>query len=145
MQANQDYVYYEMGAMQTIKSPMKHFDVCIVGTKKYIFVIPIKSVGFFMILNTIKTHQLFDGVSIPEGVKKLIDQSNTVAELEESMCALLEDNDLYIYDLENLHSFKFRGFLGRHTLRMARSKMHWAAVGPKKKADSKEMRTFYGQ
>lgn len=141
----QDYYFADDGTMITIKSPMKHAMVCIVGTKNYVFTIPYKSVGTFVVVNTFKTHQYFDGVSIQDGVQKLIAESESPQALEESLIVLLEEDEKYVYKIDEMKSFKFKGFLGRHTVRMARSKMHWATVSPKKKAMSKEFRAFYGQ
>ncbi len=143
MEHNKDYVFYDNAFMTTMKAPMKQFQVSIVGTKDYIFLVPNKSVGFFVILNTIKNHQYFDGVSVQEGLKKLIDESTDVVSLENSLKALLEDDGKYIYELSALKAFKFGGFLGRQTLRMDVSKLHKTNVSPKKKKDSKEFRAFY--
>lgn len=145
MEKNKDYAYYDLGLMMTSKSPMSRFDVCLVSTKDYVFFVPVKSVGFFVILNTIKTHKLFEGVSVQEGVQKLIAQQESVESLEKAMCALLEDNDKYIYHIPELKSFKFRGFFGKHTVRMSRGGANWATVMPYKKADSKEFRAFHNQ
>ena len=88
MTHNQDYVYYDSGLMLNSKQPMKQIDVCLVSTKDYVFYIPKKSVGMFLVLNTIKTHQYFDGVSIEEGVKKIISESATLQDLEKSLIAI---------------------------------------------------------
>ncbi|MGB0915574.1 MAG: hypothetical protein ACPGVI_05845, partial [Crocinitomicaceae bacterium] len=90
---NQDYVYYESGLMMNSKQPMKNVDVCLVSTKDYVFYIPKKTVGMFVVLNTIKTHKFFDGVSIEQGVKNLIDQADSVQALESSLTAACENKD----------------------------------------------------
>lgn len=145
MNPNQDYVFYEGGMMMSSRQPMKQVDVAVVGTKNYLFFVPKKTVGLFLVVNTIKTHQFFAGVSIEEGVRKLISESSSVNELERSMIALLEDDEKYVHELGIQKSFKFRGFLGKHTLRMSLGGTNWASVMAKGKGKSKEMRTFYGQ
>jgi hypothetical protein len=142
---NQDYVYYDSGLMLNSKQPMKNVDVCLVSTKDYVFYIPKKTVGMFVILNTIKTHKYFEGVSIEEGVKNLIKNSDTVSDLEKSFIALLEDDDKYVHRIEDKKSFKFRGFLGKHTLRMSTGGANWSSVMAKGKGKSKEFRAYHGQ
>lgn len=141
----QDYVIYDSGMMMNSKQPMQNVDVCLVSTKNYIFYVPKKSVGMFVILNTIKTHQFFDGVSIEEGVRKLIDKAETVEDLEKSMTALLEDDEKYVHKIADKKSFKFRGFLGKHTLRMSTGGTNWSSVMAQGKGNSKEFRAFHGQ
>jgi len=142
---NQDYGYYDSGLMLNSKQPMKNVDVCLVSTKDYVFYIPKKTVGMFVILNTIKTHKYFEGVSIEEGVKNLIKNSDTVSDLEKSFIALLEDDDKYVHRIEDKKSFKFRGFLGKHTLRMSTGGANWSSVMAKGKGKSKEFRAYHGQ
>lgn len=142
---NQDYAFYESALMLNSKQPMKNIDVCLVSTKDYIFYIPKKTVGMFVILNTIKTHQFFDGVSVEQGVRNLIDQAESVSALESSFIALLEDDEKYVHKIADKKSFKIKGFLGKHTLKMSIGKMHWSSVLPNGKGNSKEFRTFHGQ
>ena len=145
MNHNQDYVFYESGTMMNSRQPMKQLDVAVVGTKNYLFFVPKKTVGLYFVLNTIKTHQLFAGVSIEDGVRKLIGEANNTDELEKSMIALLEDDDKYVHEIGNQKSFKFRGFLGKHTLRTSTGGTNWSSVTVNGKGKSKEMRSFYGQ
>lgn len=142
---DQDYTYYESGLMLNSKQPMKNVDVCLVGTKDYVFYIPKKTVGMFVILNTIKTHKFFDGVSIEQGVKNLIEKAESVSALETGLIALLEDDEKYVHKIADKKSFKFRGFLGKHTLRMSTGGANWSSVMAKGKGNSKEFRTFHGQ
>ena len=99
----------------------------------------------FVLLNTIKTHQYFEGVSIEEGVRNLISKAESVEGLEKSMIALLEDDEKYVHKISDKKSFKFKGFLGNHTLRMSTGGTNWSSVLAKKKANSKLFRTFHGQ
>lgn len=143
--SNNDYCYYPSGLMMNSKQPMKNVDVVVLGTKNYIFFIPKKTVGLYFVLNTIKTHRLFEGVDIETGVKNIIENSNNVEELESAMIALLEEDDKYVHPISEKKAFKFRGFLGKHTLRMSTGGTNWASVLPNGKGNSKLFRTFYGQ
>ncbi|MGV3631659.1 MAG: hypothetical protein ACO1O6_10640 [Bacteroidota bacterium] len=145
MNPNQDYVFYESGMMMNSRQPMKQMDVAVVGTKNYVFFVPKKTVGLFFVLNTIKTHQYFAGVSIEDGVRKLVSEASSVDELEKSMIALLEDDEKYVYEVGAQKSFKFRGFLGKHSLRTSTGGTNWSSVTVNGKGKSKEMRAFYGQ
>lgn len=145
MTKNQDYVYYDSGLMMNSKQPMKQIDVCLVSTKDYVFYIPKKSVGMFVVLNTIKTHQFFDGVSIEEGVQKIIADSSTPQDLEKSLIALLEDDEKYVHKISDKKAFKFRGFFGKHTLRMSTGGTNWSSVMANGKGLSKEFRAYHGQ
>ena len=142
---NQDYVVYDSGLMMNSKQPMQNVDVCLVSTKDYVFYIPKKSVGMFVVLNTIKTHQFFEGLTIEQGVRNLISKSESVADLEKSLTALLEDDEKYVHKIADKKSFKFRGFLGKHTLRMSTGGTNWSSVMANGKGLSKAFRTFHGQ
>lgn len=131
--------------MMTSKAPMQRLDVCVVATPNFIFTIPMKAVGMYLLVSTIKTHQFFQDATIPEGTKRLIENASNTEELEQSMTALLEENKMYIYPVAGNSSFKFRGFLGKHTLRIGIDKLRWTSIMPNKSAESKRFRAFYGQ
>jgi hypothetical protein len=140
-----DFVYYPSGMMMNSKQPMKNVDVCLVSTKDYVFYVPKKSVGMFVVLSTITTHQFFEGVSIEEGVSAIIKDSDSVQDLEKSMIALLEDDDKYVHKIADKSSFKFKGFLGKHTVRMSTGGTNWSSVMANGKGLSAEFRAFHGQ
>lgn len=126
------------------KAMMQTIEASIVSTKNYVFIVPQKTTGMFIIVDTIKRHNLFAGVSIPDGVQKIIASCKTVEELESSMRNLLEDKELYVYNISALTSFKFRGFLGKQTVRLATG-LSWTSISPANKAESKAFRAFHGQ
>ena len=64
LQAGHDYVFYPSGGMMSSKQPMKQVDACVVSTKNYVFFVPKKSVGFFVVLNTIKSFQVFTEIYV---------------------------------------------------------------------------------
>ena len=142
---NQDYVCYDSGLMMNSKQPMKNVDVCLVSTKDYVFYVPKKSVGMFVVLNTITTHQYFDGVSIEQGVRTVVDNSESAEDLEKSMIALLEDDEKYVHKIADKKKFGFKGFLGKHTLRMSTGGSNWSSVMANGKGNSKAFRGFHGQ
>lgn len=141
---NQTYFHCDSSLVMTSRAMMQTINACIVSTKNYVFVIPQKTIGFFVVVNTIKTHHLFSGVSVEQGVKNLVAQCKTVEELENTFLNLLEGQDIYIYKISELTSFKFKGFLGKHTVRMGKG-WGWTSVTVNPKAASKAFRTFHGQ
>ena len=141
----QDYVFYESGLLINSKQPLKNADVCTVSTKDYVFFVPKKTTGMFVVLKTIKTHQFFDGVSIEQGVRALIDKAETVQDLESSLTALLEDDEIYVHKIAEKTSFKFKGFLGKQTLMMRESMKKYSSVSPNGKGNGKEFKAFHGQ
>jgi hypothetical protein len=144
--SNSTQVFYcENAIMITSQAPMQRVDVCLVGTQNYVFALPKKSVGFYMVMNTVKTHQLFQGKTIEEGARELIARAEDVQDLEKSFSNLLENDEKYVYRAHGNLSFKFRGLFGKHTLRIGITRMKWSSFGPSKSADSKRFRAFYGQ
>lgn len=124
------------------KMPMKQIYSCIVCTKDYYFVVPTKSVGMFVLFNTIKNHAFFEGMTIQEGLKKLIQEAETAQEVESKMKELLEEDEKYIFQLSEATKLKISGFLGKKTL-MFRLGKSWSSFSPKSKADGKALKEFY--
>lgn len=124
------------------KMPMKQIYSCIVCTKDYYFVVPTKSVGMFVLFNTIKNHAFFEGMTIQEGLKKLIQEAETAQEVESKMKELLEEDEKYIFKLSEATKLKISGFLGKKTL-MFRLGKSWSSFSPKSKADGKALKEFY--
>lgn len=141
----QDYVFYESGTMMNSMHPLVHLYVCIVSTKNYVFYIPKKSIGTFVIFTTIKEHDYFNGVSIEKGVKRILEVSKTVEDLEKLLIYFLEEDDKYVHRIADKKSFKFRGVLGKHTLKMSTGRANWSSILANGKGNSKEFREFHGQ
>lgn len=143
---DKDYVFYEQSFVMMSKQPMSRSNATVVGTKNYVFLIPTKTIGMFLVLDTIKTHSFFQGVTIPQGVQKIIESAETVNDLEESLKALLQDDEKYVYHLPEWPSFKFKGFLGKHTLRISKGGLGaTSSIMVEGKGLSKQFREYYGQ
>lgn len=145
MTEGKEYVFYREGLLMSSKQPMKNVDVSVVSTPNYIFFVPIKSVGLFLIVNTITTHQYFQDVSVPDGVQRLVEEATSQEDLEKSFIALLEDDEKYVHKIADKKKFKFNGFLGKHTLRMSTGGGNWTSIMPKGKGTSKEFRAYHEQ
>ncbi len=142
MENNGEILLVEEALAMNSKMPMKQIYSCIVCTKNHFFVIPTKSIGMFVIFNTIKNHAYFDGLSIFEGLKKMINEAENVEDLEAKIAELLEQDEKYIFKLEDATKLKISGFLGKKTL-MFRKGKSWASFSPKSKAGGKELAAFY--
>lgn len=142
MENNGELLLVEEALAMNSKMPMKQIYSCVVCTKNYFFVIPTKSIGMFVIFNTIKNHAHFDGLSIYEGLKKMIKESENIEDLEVNLAGLMENDEKYIFKLEDATKLKISGFLGKKTL-MYRKGKSWASFSPKSKAGGKELAEFY--
>lgn len=124
------------------RMPMKQIHSCVLCTKDYYFVVPTKTIGMFVIFDTIKNHAHFEGLTIPEGIRKMINESENVGELETKMSELLQNDDKYIFKLADAKSKKIKSFLGKKTY-MYRKPKSWASFGPKSKDEGKALVEFY--
>jgi hypothetical protein len=142
MKNAEDYLLIENALTMHSKSPLTQIYSCVICTKNHFFVVPTKSVGTFVIFNTIKDHAFFQGMTILEGLKKLITETEKVEELEVKLSQILESNDNYVYMLSEAKSLKIKSFLGKKTF-MYRKGKSWASFNPKSKDEGKAMATFY--
>jgi len=143
--ANQDYVFYENGLMMSSKQPGKRADACTVSTKNYVFLIPKKTTGSFILFDIIKTHALFEGVTIEEGLKNIIEKSETANDLEKSLIALLQNDEKYVHQINTYKKFKFSKFLGQQTLLMKNALTNHTSIVIKAKKGGNDFRAFHGQ
>ena len=140
---NSECLLVEDALAMNSRMPMKQIYSCVVCTKNFFFVVPTKTIGMFVIFDTIKNHAFFEGLSIPDGLKKMINEAASVSELEDKMKELLNNDDKYVYDLSEAKSTKIKGFLGKKTY-MYRKPKSWASFSPKSKAEGKLLAEFYG-
>ncbi len=142
MENNGELLFIEDALAMNSKMPMKQIYSCVMCTKDYFFVVPTKSIGMFVIFDTIKNHSHFDGLTIYEGLKKLQNEATDVKDLESKLKELLDNDEKYIYELAQATKLKISGFLGKKTL-MYRKGKSWASFNPKSKAEGKKMAEFY--
>lgn len=139
-----DYLLIEDAMSMTSKAPMKQIYSCVVCTNDYFFVVPTKSVGMYIIFDSIKNHSFFDGLSVLEGLKKLTKEAENVQALESQLIELLENDPKYVYKLSEAASNKIKGFLGKKTFMYRRpTKTSWGSFSPKSKAEGKALAAFY--
>lgn len=124
------------------KMPMKQIHSCVLCTKTHFFIVPTKTIGMFVIFDTIKNHSFFDGLTIQEGIKKMIDEAENLEELTAKMSELLNGDEKYIYNIEEAKSAKIKSFLGKKTY-MYRQPRSWASFSPKSKAEGKALVEYY--
>lgn len=142
---NTDFVVCEQASFMNAKAPTSITNGVCVGTRNYVFFIPTQTVGFFPMLQTFKTHRLFEGVSVQEGVTNLIGSSNSVEALEESFIELLENNAKYVHQISTYNTFVISGLFVKNNLRLIRSRFDFNACVLKPKEVAKTFRDFYGK
>lgn len=131
----------EVQAM-TSKSPLTQMQAAAVCTSNKFFIIPKKSTGMYLIFDVIKKHAFFEGMSIDEGLEKIVNDNPNATDLEAKLSELLENNEKYIYDINAATKKSVKGFLGKKTLTVRHGKS-WGSITPKSKQDGKEMASFY--
>lgn len=139
---NSEVLIIEDAMAMNSKMPMKQIYSCVVCTKDYFFVVPTKTVGMFVIFDTIKNHSHFEGLTIQEGLKKMRNESESAEDYENKLKDLLDNNDNYIFKLDEAKSTKVKGFLGKKTF-MYRKPKSWSSFSPKSKAEGKALAEFY--
>ncbi len=140
-----DYTMCSEAGIMNSRNPFKTTNGAVVGTKKYLFFIPVQSTAVYPLFTSMKTHDLFQGVSVQEGLVRLIRNSNSVDELENSLCQLLENNEQCVHVLSDWPTFKFSGLFTKNNLRLIKSRKSWSATILKEKGKAQEFRTFYGR
>ncbi|MCG8577068.1 MAG: hypothetical protein MI810_19460 [Flavobacteriales bacterium] len=143
MENGKDCLLIEDAMAMNSKMPMKQIYSCVVCTKDHFFIVPTKSIGMFVLFNTIKNHAFFEGLSIPEGLRKIVKETESVDELEDKLKDLLENDEKYIFAFADAKDHKIKGFLGKKTLTYRKDGMGWASFSPKSKADGKALVAFY--
>lgn len=126
----------------TSKSPLTQIESAVVCTKDKFYIVPKKSTGNFVIFNTVKRHSFFEGTTIEDGLKNLMDTVKSETELHETLSELLENNAQYIHDINAAPKKSIKGFLGKKTLTI-RDGRTWTSFSPKGKEATKALVQFY--
>lgn len=140
----EDYVYCELGLLMDSKNPLQRVDAVVVATKEYLFFIPQKSTGMFLLFDVIRNHRLFENCTIPEGVQKILNEANAIQEVEKTLIELLDNDSKYIHELTTKNSVIVKSMLGSTTVRMPMGKMKYSSITVKNKKGGKELKTFLG-
>ncbi len=144
VQKNTDYVLCEKASFISSKAPTSIASGICVGTKNYAFFVPTQTVGFFPLLQTFKNHRFFEGVSVEDGTKGMINNCGSVDELEQSFIELLENNPKYVHQISSYSKFVISGLFIKNNMRLIRSRFDHNACVLKPKEVAKEFRDFYG-
>jgi hypothetical protein len=143
MQHGNDLLFHRDIKMMSSDSPLKQYDGVFIGTKNYVFIIPKKSVGFYYLMTTFKTHAYFSDHSVEDGCAKLIEESPSVEALENTFIELLEDDKKYVHKLSDKAWFKLNKFFSTFNFRFGRTKLNWSACVIKGKDKGAELKAFY--
>ncbi len=121
--ANQDYVFFPKA--QVLENRLaKMSDACFLGTKRYIFIVPKRSIQSFLVATKI-TH--YNGKQDPaEGLTELLaTDALTVDQLEQQLTEQLSgDKETRIFPLDQAEVFTMKaGFWGQTKLKMPGDKL----------------------
>lgn len=141
---NLDYVVCEKAAFMSPKAPTSITQGVCVGTKNHLFFIPAQTMGFYPMLQTFRTHYIFQELSVSEGVRAMISNCKSVKELEQAFIELLESNVKYVHHIPSFERFLISGIFIKNNLRLIHSRFNYYACILKPKAAAKEFREFYG-
>ena len=144
LQPNIDYVICTDAAFVDSKSPQKMGKGVCVSTKNYFFYLPLQTVGTYPLLQTFKNHQYFQGVSVLEGIQKLVDSAQSVEDLEDSLMAVLEENPRNVHHIPSYKTFNVGGLFAKNLFRVSQHRFNYYACLVKPKATAAEFRTFHG-
>lgn len=139
---NSDVLLIEDALFMTWRAPFKQVWCSVVCTKLGFYIVPKKTVGMYVLFDVIRTHPLFEDGSIVDGLNKLISDSDSVQQLDESLKDLLGNDEIYIYSYSDAKSVRIKGLFGKKTL-MWRQPKNWASFNPKSSAEGKKLKEFY--
>ncbi len=119
-----NYCYYPKSGYTGGKvTGLTNSEVCIVGTKAYIFVLPYRDFTSYLVAMRIRSYQWADGVSMQAGLEQMFaDPRMTVEELEATLCDMLgEANHDQVLKVSELTQFKVHllGILSQARIRHA--------------------------
>lgn len=143
MQHGTDLLFYGDIKMMSSQSPLKQYDGVFIGTKNYVFIIPKKTVGFYYLVTTFKTHAYFVDHSVEDGCAKLIAEATSIEALENTLIELLEDDSKYVHKLSDMLWVKLNKFFSTFNFRFGKTKMNWSACVIKGKDKGNELKAYY--
>jgi hypothetical protein len=143
MQQGTEILFFNDIKMMSSESPLKQYDGVFIGTKNYVFIIPKKTVGFYYLVTTFKSHAYFIDHSVEEGCAKLIAEAESVEALENMFIALLEDDSKYVHKLSDKLWVKLNKFFSTFNFRFGKTKMNWSACIIKGKEKGNALKAFY--
>ncbi len=144
MTRNSDYLFFEKVFMATSKTPLKQYDAVAITTRNYVFVIPKRSTGIYLVATTITTHSFFINDTIENGCARLISAAKSVMDLEQTLISLLENDPKYVHNLHDGLTIKINKWFNTFNFRLLRSRLEWTAIVIKGKENGKFLRDFYG-
>ena len=135
-----DYVFYPKVQVLESRMTAKMSDACLLGTKRFIFIVPIRSIQSLLVATRVTN---YDG-DPAAAVAQLVSQPDlTVDALEQQMIANLgEDKETRIFDLESVETFAMKtGFLGQTKIKMPGDKVK--LINIKGKGNKGDAKAFY--
>lgn len=109
LRENENYVFFRKASYTGGKlTGLTNIDATVIGTRKYIFVLPKKEMTSILVAHKIRTFKMGEGVSVEQGAANMLaDPQMTIERLEEDLKDLLgaDDHDRVI-EVAQLTHFK---------------------------------------
>ncbi len=115
---NQDYVFFPKAHVVESRLTAKMSDACFLGTKRFIFIVPKRSMQSFLVATAITTYN--DGEDPAAAIESLLaSEGLTVESLEAELLERLSgDKETRVFPVEQLETFEMKtGFWGQTKLK----------------------------
>ncbi|MGL5888806.1 MAG: hypothetical protein ACRC3B_02910 [Bacteroidia bacterium] len=145
MENGKNYLYFSNVNVMSSIAPLTHVQGVMIGTPNFVFLIPQKSTGSYLLVTTFTTHQYFAGSNVAEGCARLISEMKSVDELEKTFINLLENDAKYVHKLSDKEWFKLNKFFRTYNFRFGKGKLNWSAFVVKGHDAGKSIKAFYSQ
>lgn len=126
---HQDYVFFPKAHVLENRLTAKMSDACFLGTQRYIFVVPKRSIQSFLVATRITRYNGGDDPAAAlQGLLSV--DSLTVQQLEADLVdKLSDDTETRIFPLEQLETFEMKaGFWGQTKLKLPGDKLKMVTI-----------------
>lgn len=139
---NQDYVFFPKAHVLENRLTAKMSDACFLGTKRYIFIVPKRSMQSFLVGMAVTTYN--DGEDPASALQDLLGRDDlTVESLEQDLMDKLgADKETRVFAIDGLESFQMKtGFWGQTKLKVPGDKLKLVTI--RGKGNKVRARAFY--
>ncbi|MFN8393903.1 MAG: hypothetical protein U0176_04445 [Bacteroidia bacterium] len=109
LRENENFVFFRKASFTGGKvAGVTNVDAAVIGTSKFIFVLPKKEMTSILVAHKIRTFNMGEGVSVEQGAANMLaDPQMTVEQLEEDLKELLgADNHDRVIEISQLSHFR---------------------------------------
>jgi hypothetical protein len=139
---NQDYVFFPKAHVIENRLTAKMSDACFLGTRRYIFIVPKRSIQSYFVATRITQYN--EGVDPAEALQSLLAEGElSVEELEAELTErLADDREVRVFAVQDLETFEMKtGFWGQTKLKAPGDKVK--LVNIRGKGNKARAKAFY--